>query len=433
MADIAPSPLRIGFVGAGQMGMPMVRRLVAAGHEVAVHARRPEARAACEAVGARATDDLTAAVTGADAVVVCVFSDTQLREVALRPDGILAAMGPGSLLVIHTTGSPATAPLLAERGADLRIRVVEAPVSGSATDIDEGRVTVLLGGAPEDLAAARAVVGAYGDPIFEVGELGTAQAVKLLNNALFAGNLQLVAEVERLAGELGVDWAKAAAVFQRSSGTSRALEIVASMGSVQSLVGAAGHFLVKDVTEVVATAATLGIDLGQLEAVNEHGPLHFLVAAPPSAAVDQDPREIEAIKQLKARYSRLLDTKDWDGFAELFTDDCEHVLPTSDGRPPVPTAEYVAELRRTLADAVTVHHGHTPEITITVPGEAEGTWAVLDDVELAGADGRPVRLRSYGFRHERYRKGFDGRWRISAERVDRLRVDVVETGEPDGR
>lgn len=414
---------RLAFVGAGQMGMPMVRRLAAAGHEVAVHARRPEARTEAAAAGATATDDLAAAVRGAEAAVVCVFSDAQLREVALGPDGILAAMDEGALLLSHTTGSPATSRLLAEHGAERGIRVVEAPVSGSADDIAAGRVTVMLAGAAADVDAARAIVAAYGEPVFHLGPLGAAQAVKLLNNALFAANLQLVAEVERLAGALGVDWAQAASVFQSSSGASRAMGIVQSMGSVQALVDAGGHFLVKDVAEVVATAVDLGLDLGQLEAVNRDGPLPFLPARGP--AVDQDPREIEAIKQLKARYFRFLDTKEWEAFAELFTDDCEHLLPNDDPRPPVPNAQYLADIRRTLADAVTVHHGHMPEITITGPGEATGIWAMSDDVEIPRDGEAPLHLRGAGHYLETYRKGDDGRWRISSKRNVRLRVDHV--------
>jgi 3-hydroxyisobutyrate dehydrogenase-like beta-hydroxyacid dehydrogenase len=266
----------VAFVGAGQMGMPMVRRLVGAGHDVVVHARREEARAEAAAVGATATADVRAAVGDASAVVVCVFSDAQLREVALGPEGFVTAMAPGALLVIHTTGNPATAQLLADEGRGRKVRVVEAPVSGSARDIDEGHVTVLLGGTPEDVEAARAVVAAYGDPIFHLGPLGSAQAVKLLNKALFAAKLQLVAEVERLTAAFGVDWVQATAAFQQSSGASRAMGTVHSMGSVQALVDAGGHYLVKDVSAAVAAAHELGLDLGQLEAVNRDGPLPFL-------------------------------------------------------------------------------------------------------------------------------------------------------------
>jgi 3-hydroxyisobutyrate dehydrogenase-like beta-hydroxyacid dehydrogenase/ketosteroid isomerase-like protein len=414
---------RVAFVGAGEMGLPMVRRLVAAGHHVVVHARRPEGRSACEAAGASATADLRAAVAGAEVVVVCVYSDQQVLDVALGPDGLVTVMDEGALLIVHTTGSPATSRRLAEEGAARRIRVVEAPISGSAADIEAGRLTVMVSGEPDDVHAARSVVDAYGGAIFDLGALGAAQAVKLLNNALLAAHLQLVAEVERVLGELGIDPTLATEVIQTSSGASRAMGIAHSAGSAEALMAAAGHFLAKDVAEVVATAEALDLDLGQLASVIKGGPLTFQQGGEEGGEVDQDPREIEQIKQLKARYFRLLDTKDWDGFADLFTDDCEHLLPTDDPRPLVPNAQYLVDIRRTLEHAITVHHGHMPEIELTGPGEARGTWAMTDDVEIPRDGEPPMRLKGAGHYHEIYRKGDDGRWRISSKRNIRLRVD----------
>jgi 3-hydroxyisobutyrate dehydrogenase-like beta-hydroxyacid dehydrogenase len=247
----------------------MVRRLLGAGHDVSVVARRPEVRAACVEAGATATGDLAEGVRGAAAVVVCLYSDAQLRELA---PALLAAMDDGALLVIHTTGSPATSQRLADEGA----RVVEAPVSGSAEDIAAGQVTVLLAGEPADVDEAHEVVAAYGDPILRVGPLGAAQTVKLLNNTLLSAHLQLIAEVERISADLGVDWAPAVEALQASSGASRALEIVQMIGSVEALMEAGGHFLRKDVTQAFASAAEAGIDLGQLAQVNLAGPVDLV-------------------------------------------------------------------------------------------------------------------------------------------------------------
>ena len=270
----------IAFIGAGQMGMPMIRRLVDAGSDLTVYARRDEVRAECVGLGAAATADLVEAVRDADAVVVCLYSDAQVLELALGPDGFLAAVKAGALVLLHTTGSPSTARTLAISGADRQVRVVEAPVSGSADDIAAGQVTVLLAGDPTDVEAAQEVVAAYGDPILNLGPLGAAQATKLLNNALLAANLQLVAEVERIAGEFGVDWPQAAAAIQASSGASRAMATVQAMGTVDALVEAGGHFLRKDVAAVIETASELGIDLGLLDTVNRRGPLHFVERRP---------------------------------------------------------------------------------------------------------------------------------------------------------
>jgi hypothetical protein len=135
--------------------------------------------------------------------------------------------------------------------------------------------------------------------------------------------------------------------------------------------------------------------------------------------------DIEQIKQLKARYFRLLDTKAWDKWAELFTLDAELEFPvaTEEGRPRVLRGR--DELRAGPAqghgpEAVTVHHGHTPEIEILPDGTARGIWAMYDFVDRPGD-----RRRGYGHYHEVYVKGDDGRWRIHRSRLVRLRVDFV--------
>jgi ketosteroid isomerase-like protein len=139
--------------------------------------------------------------------------------------------------------------------------------------------------------------------------------------------------------------------------------------------------------------------------------------------------DIEQIKQLKARYFRLLDTKDWDAFADLFTEDCLHTLPSAEPRPPQSNAEYLAGLRSALGEGMTVHHGHMPEITILGPREASGIWAMFDYLDVDRSDGLPLRMQGYGHYFETYRKCDDGAWRISSKRNVRLRVD---TPSPEG-
>lgn len=139
--------------------------------------------------------------------------------------------------------------------------------------------------------------------------------------------------------------------------------------------------------------------------------------------------DIEQIKQLKARYFRLLDTKDWDSFAELFTDDCAHLLPLAPGatepKPAQTNEEYLAGLRAALGDGVTVHHGHMPEITVHSDVEASGVWAMFDYLEVDRSDRPPLRMQGFGHYFETYRKGDDGAWRISSKRNVRLRVDTL--------
>ena len=130
--------------------------------------------------------------------------------------------------------------------------------------------------------------------------------------------------------------------------------------------------------------------------------------------------ELEAIKQLKARYFRLMDTKRWDEWAECFTEDFVAVV---DGPHPQLRFEgrdaMVSQNRVTLATAPTVHHGHMPELELTGPTSARGIWAMYDYVELP-----EFTLKGYGHYHEEYLKQ-GGRWRIKSLRLTRLRCDVV--------
>jgi len=128
----------------------------------------------------------------------------------------------------------------------------------------------------------------------------------------------------------------------------------------------------------------------------------------------------EAIKQLKARYFRTLDTKDWTAMREVFTDDVV-VDTTSSGGDVVEGADaFVAFLRETLRDVVTVHHGHMPEIELTSATTAKGIWAMQD--LLRWPDGHE--LHGYGHYHETYERA-GGAWRIKTLTLSRLRLDVT--------
>ena len=146
----------------------------------------------------------------------------------------------------------------------------------------------------------------------------------------------------------------------------------------------------------------------------------------PQAVTVQMLWDIEQIKQLKARYFRFLDTKDWDAFAELFTDDCVHHLPSESPKPTVTNDEYFADLKVQLGKGVTTHHGHMPEITLLSDTEAEGIWAMFDYVQVEPVGGAPVNIQGYGHYFETYRKSDDGKWRISSKRNVRLRLDVLQ-------
>jgi uncharacterized protein (TIGR02246 family) len=128
--------------------------------------------------------------------------------------------------------------------------------------------------------------------------------------------------------------------------------------------------------------------------------------------------DIEAIKQAKARYFRTMDTKDWAGMRRVFADDVVVDTTESGGNVVSGADAFLSFLRETLADVVTVHHGHMPEIELTSPTTASGVWAMED--MLRWPDGNE--LHGYGHYHETYEK-VDGAWRIKTTRLTRLRMD----------
>ncbi|OBF18798.1 DUF4440 domain-containing protein [Mycobacterium kubicae] len=131
--------------------------------------------------------------------------------------------------------------------------------------------------------------------------------------------------------------------------------------------------------------------------------------------------EIEAIKQLKARYCRYLDTKRWDDWRQLFTDDFVSDTTPAGGKQITGADEFVAFVRSSLGKASqpTAHQVHAPEITLTSPTTATGIWALEDVVRLGPA----VNLNGRGHYHETYQK-VDGQWLIKSSTMTRLREDV---------
>ena len=143
-----------------------------------------------------------------------------------------------------------------------------------------------------------------------------------------------------------------------------------------------------------------------------------------AAAATRRLQDIEEIKQLKARYFRFVDAKDWDAWAQVFAVGAVLEIPEGElvhrGRD-----EIVANVSAVMEPIRTVHHGHMPEIEITGDGTARGIWAMFDYVEWDAQDGTRVGLQGYGHYVEEYVRE-DGAWRIARSRLERLRVDPLD-------
>lgn len=261
---------QVGFVGAGRMGAPMVRRLVEAGHEVRALGRSIEKRRAVSELGAHPVTDLTDVGSHADVVMVCVFSDEQVQQVCVH-SVLLSTMQRGATLVIHTTGSPRTAETVAAQSAEHGVDVIDAPVSGGPHDIAAGRVTLFVGGGDDAVEQVRPVLASYGNPILHVGSIGAGQRAKLINNTLFAAQIGLLHEAIRLGDRLGIDEQRLLEAIGHGSAASRVASIVGARGSVDAFIDMVGEFIGKDVAVARKIAAELGSDLGLLDDVINAG------------------------------------------------------------------------------------------------------------------------------------------------------------------
>jgi uncharacterized protein (TIGR02246 family) len=131
--------------------------------------------------------------------------------------------------------------------------------------------------------------------------------------------------------------------------------------------------------------------------------------------------DVEAIRQLKARYFRTMDTKDWPGMRQVFTDDVVIDTTGSGGGVVIGGDEFIEYLQQALSGAVTVHHGHMPEIEVTSPSTATGIWALQDVIVWPNGS----QLHGYGHYHETYEL-VGGEWRIKTSTLTRLHMDVTD-------
>jgi 3-hydroxyisobutyrate dehydrogenase-like beta-hydroxyacid dehydrogenase len=262
----------IGFLGAGQLGEPMVERLLGAGHDVLVHARRDDTRARLTAKGAVMAASVVDLARESDILLSCLFSDAQLRETGLGADGFIANAKPGSVFVSHTTGTLSTLQALTDGSATAPV-VLDAPVSGTVENINAGTLTVLIGGPSDAVAAVTSILAAYADPVVPTGPLGSALAIKLINNLLFAANAQLLATATQLGEQLGVEPDVLLSALQVCSAGSQVAAHAHRIGGMDTFADRAEPFLRKDIAACREAAAEAGVELGLLSTVVREGPL----------------------------------------------------------------------------------------------------------------------------------------------------------------
>ena len=219
----------VAFLGLGVMGFPMAGHLAAKGHDVTVYNRTgAKAESWLGQNRGRAAATPAEAAQGADFVFTCVGNDDDLRQVLLGPDGALAGIGEGAVLVDHTTTSAIVAREVDAAARQAGIGFLDAPVSGGQAGAENGVLTIMVGGDDDAFARAEPVMGAYGRTIVHMGAAGNGQLTKMVNQICIAGIVQGLSEGLNFAVRAGLDAERAVEVISGGAAQSWQMENRAS-------------------------------------------------------------------------------------------------------------------------------------------------------------------------------------------------------------
>jgi len=209
---------RIGFIGLGNMGLPMAANLVKAGHEVAGFDLVRSLAVKLTAIGGVAAETIAAACRGADAVITMLPASGHVRDVYGAPGGVIDAAGAGALLIDSSTIDVGTAREVAARAAGRGLAMVDAPVSGGVAGAAAGTLTFMVGGTDAAFERARPILESMGKTIVHAGGSGNGQAAKICNNMILGVSMIAVSEAFLLAEKLGLDAQRLFDIASKSSG-----------------------------------------------------------------------------------------------------------------------------------------------------------------------------------------------------------------------
>jgi 3-hydroxyisobutyrate dehydrogenase len=271
--------LKIAFIGLGVMGYPMAGYLARAGHEVTVFNRTTEiAQHWVAEHGGKAAPTPAAAAGDSEFVFCCVGNDDDLRTVTLGQDGAFGTMQPGSVFVDHTTTSAEVARELHAEAKRRDFSFIDAPVSGGQAGAESGQLTVMIGGDEEDVVRAAPLIDCYAKMQARLGEAGSGQLAKMVNQICIAGLVQGLAEALNFAERAGLDAQAVVDVISKGAAQSWQMDNRAStMIDGEFDFGFAVEWMRKD----------LGYVLGEARRNGAHLPV--------TALVDQFYSEVQAL------------------------------------------------------------------------------------------------------------------------------------------
>lgn len=219
---------RIAFAGIGLMGLPMTRRLLAAGFPLTVWNRTPDKCTPLLELGARRAETPAELCAEADILMLCLADTAVVREVVFGPDGVVEGARAGQVLVDFSSLEPAaTREMAVELERRTGVHWIDAPVSGGTPGAEAGTLAIMAGGREEDVARVRPVLAHLGQRLTRMGEVGAGQVTKVCNQMIVACNALVIAEVVALAEKAGVDARLLAPALAGGFADSRPLQILA--------------------------------------------------------------------------------------------------------------------------------------------------------------------------------------------------------------
>ncbi|AZI57741.1 3-hydroxyisobutyrate dehydrogenase [Nakamurella antarctica] len=267
--------MSIAWIGLGNMGGPMAANLVRAGHHVTGFDLNPAALEAAAAAGIEVAASVAEAVLSAEIVFTMLPKGEHVRSVLQGPEGILASVAPGTLIVDSSTIDIDSARQFHEQVSAAGFRFLDAPVSGGVFGAVAGTLTFMIGGADDDLAQARPFLDVMAGRVFHTGGAGNGQAAKIVNNMMLGITLAATCEGAVLAERLGLDAATFRTLASSSSGDSWPLRTWYPVPGVVETAAVNRDFEGGFATVLMHKDLSLALAAGE----STHTPLDFAIAA----------------------------------------------------------------------------------------------------------------------------------------------------------
>ncbi|CAN5281224.1 NAD(P)-dependent oxidoreductase [soil metagenome] len=218
--------VKTGFIGIGDQGGPIARRIVEGGFDLMLWARRPDALEAYADTKATYAPSVPALGAACDVVGVCVYADADVEQVVGE---LLSAMRPGGIILIHSTASPDLCVRLAAQGAERSVTILDAPVSGGRARAATGEMAVMVGGDRDAYARVLPILATFATKMAWLGKSGSGQICKLINNAIATVHFATALDFFEAAGQLGMDRDALAGMLASGSAQSFMLEAAAAV------------------------------------------------------------------------------------------------------------------------------------------------------------------------------------------------------------